>query len=82
VRARLLIVLAAVTTAACGPKAAETPVVADAKAVTFVESAWTPLREADIPNDSMGASIQAAACICCASARESLPAYATSASTV
>jgi thiosulfate dehydrogenase len=76
VRARLLIVLAAVTTAACGPKAAETPVVADAKAVTFVESAWTPLREADIPNDSMGASIKRGLYLLRFSP-ESLPAYAT-----
>jgi thiosulfate dehydrogenase len=76
VRARLLILLAAVSTAACGPKAAETPIVADAKAVTFVESAWTPLREADIPNDSMGASIKRGLYLLRFSP-ESLPAYAT-----
>lgn len=75
-RAHHLAALTAVLTAACGTKSPETPAVADAKAVTFVESAWKPLREADIPNDSMGASIKRGLYLLRFSP-ESLPAYAT-----
>lgn len=63
--------------AACGT--AETaPDVADgAKAVTFNEAAWKPLREADIPNDSMGASIRRGLYLL-RHTPDSLPAFATS----
>ena len=46
-------------------------------AVTFREAAWTPPREADIPADSMGASIRRGLYLLRHSP-ESLPAYATS----
>ena len=53
------------TTVACADKPASGPPATDtvagkgaAKAVTFHEADWKPLREADIPNDSMGASIK------------------------
>lgn len=68
---------AALAIAACGTKAPETPAVADAKAVSFNEEAWKPLREADIPNDSMGASIKRGLYLL-RFTPESLPAYATS----
>lgn len=66
---------AAFSAAACGSKAPETPAVADAKAVHFTESAWKPLREADIPNDSMGASIRRGLYLL-RNTTDSLPAYA------
>ena len=75
-RARLLSVAVLASIAACG-KPAETPVVADAKAVVFNEAAWKPLTEADIPNDSMGASIKRGLYLL-RFTPESLPAYATS----
>lgn len=50
--------------------------VADAKAVHFDEAAWKPLREADIPSDSMGASIRRGLYLL-RFTPESLPAYAT-----
>lgn len=75
--ARILPALALATFAiACG-KASETPIVADAKAVVFNEAAWKPLTEADIPNDSMGASIKRGLYLL-RFTPESLPAYATS----
>lgn len=46
-------------------------------AVTFREAAWKPKREADIPNDSMGASIKRGLYLL-RFTPESLPAYATS----
>lgn len=48
-----------------------------ASAVTFREAAWTPPREAEIPADSMGASIRRGLYLLRFSP-ESLPAYATS----
>lgn len=56
------------------------PAVADkggSAAVTFREAAWKPPREADIPNDSMGASIRRGLYLL-RFTPESLPAYATS----
>ncbi len=46
-----------------------------AKAVSFTEASWIPLREADIPNDSMGASIRRGLYLL-RFTPESLPAYA------
>jgi thiosulfate dehydrogenase len=71
------LVTAALALAACGTTAPETPAVADAKAVSFKEDAWKPLREADIPNDSMGTSIKRGLYLL-RFTPESLPAYATS----
>ena len=51
-------------------------VAARARAVTFTEAAWSPPREADIPNDSMGASIRRGLYLL-RFTPESLPAYAT-----
>ena len=62
-----------VAAAACTPE--KPPVVADAKAVHFDEAAWKPLREADIPNDSMGASIRRGLYLL-RFTPDSLPAYA------
>jgi thiosulfate dehydrogenase len=50
---------------------------AKAPATTFVEANWTPKREADIPNDSLGASIRRGLAIL-RHTPDSLPAYATS----
>ncbi|WP_053333954.1 c-type cytochrome [Gemmatimonas phototrophica] len=50
---------------------------ADAKAVVFTESAWKPPLEADIPADSMGASIKRGLYLL-RFTPESLPNYATS----
>ncbi len=63
--------------AACAdaPEPAATP--ADRPAVQFTEANWTPKREADIPNDSMGASIRRGLYLL-RFTPESLPAYATS----
>ena len=49
---------------------------ADVKAVSFNEDAWKPRREADIPLDSMGASIRRGLYLL-RFTPESLPAYAT-----
>ena len=69
--------LAVALLAACGTSASA-PAVTDAhKAVSFDEAAWKPLREADIPNDSMGASIRRGLYLL-RYTRDSLPAYATS----
>lgn len=70
------LIATALIAAACGPKAPETPpAVADATAVLFSEAAWKPLREADIPADSMGASIRRGLHLL-RFTPESLPAYA------
>ncbi|MBX3175357.1 MAG: c-type cytochrome [Gemmatimonadaceae bacterium] len=50
---------------------------ADGAAVQFSEANWKPLREADIPNDSMGASIRRGLTLM-RFTPESLPQYATS----
>ncbi len=50
---------------------------AKAPAVVFTEASWTPKREADIPNDSMGASIRRGLYLL-RFTPESLPEYATS----
>jgi thiosulfate dehydrogenase len=50
---------------------------ASAAAVQFTEANWTPKREADIPNDSMGASVRRGLYLL-RFTPESLPAYATS----
>lgn len=69
----------AVVLTACG-RAAERPA-ADAahgaSAVVFTEAAWHPKREADIPTDSMGASIRRGLYLL-RFTPESLPQYATS----
>jgi thiosulfate dehydrogenase len=69
-------------TVACAEKPASSPPDAaidtnTVSAVTFREAAWTPLREADIPNDSMGASIKRGLYLL-RFTPESLPGYATS----
>jgi len=71
-------------TVACSNQPASSPPATDslagkdaASAVTFREAAWTPLREADIPNDSMGASIKRGLYLL-RFTPESLPQYATS----
>lgn len=68
------IVLAAVATACA--KTPDAPP-AEQVAVQFTEANWTPKREADIPNDSMGASIRRGLYLL-RFTPESLPAYATS----
>lgn len=60
--------------AASAPATAST---SGARAVTFREVDWKPAREADIPNDSMGASIKRGLYLL-RFTPESLPAYATS----
>ena len=73
---RFLVIAAA---GACSEKPAPT-VTVDAtaqSAVTFREAAWRPRREADIPNDSLGASIKRGLYLL-RFTPESLPAYATS----
>ena len=68
--------LAASSLAACSPAAP--PADATARpAVVFTEAAWKPPREADIPNDSMGASIRRGLALL-RFTPESLPAFATS----
>jgi len=55
----LALVAASVSIAACAGGTDQPPApVTDDRAVIFTEAAWTPPREADIPNDSMGASIK------------------------
>ena len=67
---------AALLLTACGGAKEATP--ADgAKATVFTEAAWTPKREADIPADSMGASIKRGLYLL-RFTPDSLPAYATS----
>lgn len=71
-----------VATASCSDKpASSSTLTADAdqmaSAVTFREANWKPKREADIPNDSMGASIKRGLYLL-RFTPESLPAYATS----
>jgi thiosulfate dehydrogenase len=80
-RARAWAVGAAATAVACqgtpkaGPRAGADDLTK--KAVTFVEAAWRPPTEADIPNDSLGASIRRGLYLL-RFTPESLPAYATS----
>jgi thiosulfate dehydrogenase len=64
---------------ACTDAAPPPPIVThrDSSAVTFREAAWTPKREKDIPNDSMGASIRRGLYLL-RFTPESLPDYATS----
>ncbi|MBM5812878.1 MAG: c-type cytochrome [Gammaproteobacteria bacterium] len=69
----LLIIPALALTAACGAKEEAKP----AKAVSFNEEAWQPKTEADIPNDSLGASIKRGLYLL-RFTPESLPKYATS----
>lgn len=70
------VAVAALAAAACtAPQPAADASVA---ATTFVEANWTPRREADIPNDSLGASIRRGLAIL-RHTPDSLPAYATSA---
>jgi len=59
--------------------AESTPAPADAPsaATPFVEASWKPLREADIPNDSMGASVRRGLYLM-RFTPESLPQFATS----
>lgn len=73
----ILVVTALVAVTACtSDNASETaPAVAVAEAVSFNEAAWKPHREADIPNDSMGASIRRGLYLL-RFTPESLPAYA------
>ncbi len=63
--------------AACGAPKEAAPPVASAAAVVFTEAAWKPPREADIPADSMGASIKRGLYLL-RFTPESLPEYATS----
>jgi thiosulfate dehydrogenase len=71
----------AATAVACqgAPKKAGTPAAGDLtkKAVSFVEANWRPPTEAEIPNDSLGASIRRGLYLL-RFTPESLPAYATS----
>jgi thiosulfate dehydrogenase len=76
---RHLLAAIAVTVSACsGSPKQDAATGHDASpAVTFREAAWTPPREADIPNDSMGAAIKRGLYLL-RFTPESLPAYATS----
>lgn len=74
-RAAALALLAAGAAAACGPTPA--PDAAAAPAVVFTESSWQAPTEADIPNDSMGASIRRGLYLL-RHTPDSLPQYATS----
>lgn len=73
--------VAAVTLAACQGGGKEAAPAAggpgEGKAVQFVEANWKPLTEADIPNDSLGASIRRGLYLL-RFTPESLPSYATS----
>lgn len=73
-----LALAAAFTLTACGG-GEPAPVADGAKppAVVFTEASWSPKREADIPNDSMGASIRRGLYLL-RFTPESLPDYATS----
>jgi thiosulfate dehydrogenase len=70
------VMLSTLLAAACGTSS-ETAVPKAATAVRFDEAAWTPPREKDIPNDSMGASIKRGLYLL-RFTPESLPQYATS----
>jgi len=72
--AGLLIIPVLVLAAACAKQEAPKP----AKAVSFNEDAWHAKTEADIPNDSLGASIKRGLYLI-RFTPESLPQYATSA---
>jgi thiosulfate dehydrogenase len=76
---RHLLAAIAVTLSACSgsPKQDVAAGHDTSAAVTFREEAWTPPREADIPNDSMGAAIKRGLYLL-RFTPESLPAYATS----
>lgn len=63
--------------AACTAKDEAPPAAAGAPAVSFTEANWVPKREADIPNDSMGASVRRGLYLL-RFTPESLPDYATS----
>jgi thiosulfate dehydrogenase len=78
-RAWMLAATAAAAAACQGTPTARTPAAGDVtkKAVTFVEANWRPPTEADIPNDSLGASIRRGLYLL-RFTPESLPAYATS----
>lgn len=71
--------VAAVAVATLGACADSAPAPADANApaVQFVEANWKPKREADIPNDSMGASVRRGLYLL-RFTPESLPQFATS----
>ena len=56
-RFRLTVLAGAALVLACGPTPSAEPA-AGGKAVEFIEANWKPLTEADIPNDSLGASIR------------------------
>ncbi len=77
----LSLAVAAVAVAACqggGKEAAPAVAASDLKnGVKFVEAEWKPHTEADIPNDSLGASIRRGLYLM-RFTPESLPAYATS----
>lgn len=76
-----LAVAVSLATGACSERSAAPPPDASQRpvetAVTFREAAWTPKREPDIPNDSMGASIKRGLYLI-RFTPESLPAYALS----
>lgn len=77
---RLAIAALVATLAACGgeePAASGGAASPGGPAVQFTEANWTPKREADIPNDSMGASIRRGLYLL-RFTPESLPDYATS----
>lgn len=63
--------------AACGGDAPAPAATAAGAAVQFTEANWSPKREADIPNDSMGASIRRGLYLM-RFTPESLPQFATS----
>jgi len=73
----ILAALSAMGATACGGSAAPESDGAATAAVTFHEAAWTPPREADIPADSLGASIRRGLHLL-RFTPESLPAYAAS----
>jgi len=75
----LAFIVASVSLAACAGGSDESPaLVTDDRAVIFTEASWKPPREADIPNDSMGASIKRGLYLL-RFTPESLPDYATGA---
>ena len=78
-RAWTLASIAATAVACQGAPKAGTPAAGDLtmKAVSFVEANWRPPTEAEIPNDSLGASIRRGLYLL-RFTPESLPAYATS----
>jgi thiosulfate dehydrogenase len=72
-------IVASLSIAACAGSTDQPPAsVAADRAVIFTEAAWTPPREADIPADSMGASIKRGLYLL-RFTPESLPDYATGA---